>query len=76
VVIDEAHRLRNVYKPANVIANTLKRAPDSRHTLLFTTEGAGAGVREEGEVRVPACAAAFCDGPGHDSVAARARKVC
>ena len=23
VVIDEAHRLRNVYKPANVIANTL-----------------------------------------------------
>jgi len=26
VVIDEAHRLRNVYKPANVIANTLKRA--------------------------------------------------
>src|SRR6266581_4882987 len=26
VVIDEAHRLRNVYKPANVIANTLKLA--------------------------------------------------
>lgn len=25
VVIDEAHRLRNVYKPSNVIANTLKR---------------------------------------------------
>ena len=24
VVIDEAHRLRNVYKPSNVIANTLK----------------------------------------------------
>jgi adenine-specific DNA-methyltransferase len=26
VVIDEAHRLRNVYKPSNVIANTLKLA--------------------------------------------------
>ena len=26
VVIDEAHRLRNVYKPSNVIANTLKHA--------------------------------------------------
>ncbi|VAX33261.1 Helicase, SNF2/RAD54 family, partial [hydrothermal vent metagenome] len=26
VVIDEAHRLRNVYKPQNVIANTLKIA--------------------------------------------------
>ena len=26
VVIDEAHRLRNVYKPSNVIANTLKAA--------------------------------------------------
>jgi adenine-specific DNA-methyltransferase len=26
VVIDEAHRLRNVYKPTNVIANTLKLA--------------------------------------------------
>ena len=26
VVIDEAHRLRNVYKPSNVIANTLKGA--------------------------------------------------
>jgi adenine-specific DNA-methyltransferase len=26
VVIDEAHRLRNVYKPSNVIANTLKQA--------------------------------------------------
>ena len=26
VVIDEAHRLRNVYKPGNIIANTLKQA--------------------------------------------------
>src|SRR4029434_10685406 len=26
VVIDEAHRLRNVYKPSNIIANTLKQA--------------------------------------------------
>ena len=26
VVMDEAHRLRNVYKPSNVIANTLKQA--------------------------------------------------
>lgn len=36
VVIDEAHRLRNVYKPTNVIANTLKRALASRHKLLLT----------------------------------------
>lgn len=36
VVIDEAHRLRNVYKPSNVIANTLKLALAERHKLLLT----------------------------------------
>lgn len=36
VVIDEAHRLRNVYKPNNKIANTLKRALNERHKLLLT----------------------------------------
>ncbi len=36
VVIDEAHRLRNVYKPSNVIANTLKRALAERNKLLLT----------------------------------------
>jgi hypothetical protein len=36
VVIDEAHRLRNVYKPTNVIANTLKRSLEGRHKLLLT----------------------------------------
>ena len=36
VVIDEAHRLRNVYKPSNVIANTLKRAFASSNKLLLT----------------------------------------
>jgi adenine-specific DNA-methyltransferase len=36
VVIDEAHRLRNVYKPANVIANTLKSALAERNKLLLT----------------------------------------
>lgn len=36
VVIDEAHRLRNVYKPSNVIANTLKAALAERHKLLLT----------------------------------------
>jgi SNF2 family DNA or RNA helicase len=36
VVIDEAHRLRNVYKPTNVIANTLKLALRERHKLLLT----------------------------------------
>jgi superfamily II DNA or RNA helicase len=36
VVIDEAHRLRNVYKPGNVIANTLKKALEGRHKLLLT----------------------------------------
>ena len=36
VVIDEAHRLRNVYKPANVIANVLKMALQDRHKLLLT----------------------------------------
>ena len=36
VVIDEAHRLRNVYKPSNVIANTLKDALGHRHKLLLT----------------------------------------
>lgn len=36
VVIDEAHRLRNVYKPQNVIANTLKQSLAGRHKLLLT----------------------------------------
>ena len=36
VVIDEAHRLRNVYKPGNIIANTLKRALQDRLKLLLT----------------------------------------
>src|SRR6266550_3676842 len=36
VVIDEAHRLRNVYKPTNVIANTLKGALGHCNKLLLT----------------------------------------
>jgi adenine-specific DNA-methyltransferase len=36
VVIDEAHRLRNVYKPSNVIANTLKLALAGTNKLLLT----------------------------------------
>src|SRR5438128_1253601 len=36
VVIDEAHRLRNVYKPTNVIANTLKLALANKDKLLLT----------------------------------------
>jgi adenine-specific DNA-methyltransferase len=36
VVLDEAHRLRNVYKPTNVIGNALKRALATRHKLLLT----------------------------------------
>ncbi len=36
VVIDEAHRLRNVYKPTNIIANTLKQALKNVPTLLLT----------------------------------------
>lgn len=36
VIVDEAHRLRNVYKPSNVIANTLKLALADRHKLLLT----------------------------------------
>lgn len=36
VVIDEAHRLRNVYKTSNVIANTLKQALHNAPKLLLT----------------------------------------
>lgn len=36
VVIDEAHRLRNVYKPSNVIANILKNALARSPKLLLT----------------------------------------
>ncbi|MDQ5987885.1 MAG: RNA polymerase-associated protein RapA [Syntrophus sp. SKADARSKE-3] len=36
VVIDEAHRLRNVYKPSNVIANVLKLALAGKDKLLLT----------------------------------------
>lgn len=35
-VIDEAHRLRNVYKPNNIIANTLKLALNRVPKLLLT----------------------------------------
>ena len=36
VTIDEAHHLRNVYKPANVTANTLKQALEHAPKLLLT----------------------------------------
>ncbi|MEX1048163.1 MAG: SNF2-related protein [Akkermansiaceae bacterium] len=36
VVIDEAHRLRNVYKSSNVIANKLKTALEGRPKVLLT----------------------------------------
>jgi len=36
VVIDEAHRLRNVYKASNVIANKLKSALEGRPKVLLT----------------------------------------
>ena len=36
VIIDEAHRLRNVYKPGNKIANAIKGAVRGRPLLLLT----------------------------------------
>jgi len=36
IVIDEAHRLRNVYKPSNVIARTLREALGHAPKLLLT----------------------------------------
>jgi len=36
VVIDEAHRLRNVYKPTNKIANAIKRAVSHAPKILLT----------------------------------------
>lgn len=36
VIIDEAHRLRNVYKPSNVIGNKLKTALEGKRKLLLT----------------------------------------
>ena len=36
VVIDEAHRLRNVYKPSNRIANAIKNAVAPFHKVLLT----------------------------------------
>lgn len=36
VIVDEAHRLRNVYKPQNVTANTIKSAISSRKKILMT----------------------------------------
>lgn len=36
VVMDEAHKLRNVYKPRNVIGNNLKDALRNRKKLLLT----------------------------------------
>lgn len=37
VVLDEAHRLRNVYKPSNVIAKTLKNALAHVHSKVLLT---------------------------------------
>lgn len=37
VVLDEAHRLRNVYKPANIIANTIKQALENVPNKLLLT---------------------------------------
>lgn len=37
VVLDEAHRLRNVYKTSNVIAKTLKEALDHVHSKVLLT---------------------------------------
>ncbi|SNT03148.1 Helicase conserved C-terminal domain-containing protein [Noviherbaspirillum humi] len=37
VVLDEAHRLRNVYKTSNVIAKTLKEALDGVHSKVLLT---------------------------------------
>lgn len=36
VVIDEAHRLRNVYKPGNKISAAIKRAVNGRRKILLT----------------------------------------
>ena len=36
VIIDEAHRLRNVYKPQNKIANIIKNAIENRKKVLLT----------------------------------------
>lgn len=36
VVIDEAHRLRNVYKPANKVANSIKNAVSGFQKVLLT----------------------------------------
>ncbi len=36
VVIDEAHRLRNVYKPSNKIANSIKSSISDRPKILLT----------------------------------------
>ncbi|MFZ3371530.1 MAG: SNF2-related protein [Desulfitobacteriaceae bacterium] len=36
VVMDEAHRLRNVYKPSNVMGNKLKVALEGKRKLLLT----------------------------------------
>lgn len=36
VVIDEAHRLRNVYKPSNKIANSIKQSLSNARKLLLT----------------------------------------
>lgn len=36
VIIDEAHRLRNVYKPSNKIANAIKNSLDGRKKVLLT----------------------------------------
>src|SRR3989338_991317 len=47
VVIDEAHRLRNVYKPSNVIANTLKQALKEAPKILLTAQTQAESLEDE-----------------------------
>jgi adenine-specific DNA-methyltransferase len=48
VVIDEAHRLRNVYKAGNKIANSVKTAIHQRPVLLLTATPAHVAPPSDG----------------------------
>jgi hypothetical protein len=45
VVIDEAHRLRNVYKTDNKVASAIRAAPEDEPKLLLTRRFAPTTVR-------------------------------
>src|SRR6185436_2909806 len=64
VIVDEAHRLRNVYKPTNRIANAIKSAIADAPKVLLTATPLQNSIQElYGAIRIIADGRRFCRAP-------------